>query len=176
MSHIVATDIKIYPSTNSSGGDICLGGAINTTAELAKNQNPASPVYNLAFRNFTNTERYNGSIQHHCMYIKNTHASLALTNGKLWFSAVTPSPDTRARMGLDPAGKNASATTISNTTTPPTGVDFDTRHNDADEAIALPTPLNAGDYIAFWVMIELEPNSARYTKDFFQIRIDGNTP
>lgn len=175
MVSIVATDIKIYPSTNSSGGDICLGGAINTTAELAKNQDPANPIYNLMFRDFSDDEMQDGAIQYHAGFIKNTHATLPLTVGKLWFAAVTPNPDTVARIGLDPAGKNAPATTISNALTAPSGVDLDTRHNDLAEAIDLPTPLNPGDYIAFWISIELRPNASSYNKDFFQIRIDGTT-
>lgn|SRR5215212_1759388 len=172
---IAATDIKFYKSTFTNGVTISLGGAIDTSVALGYNQDPSNPIYNQVFRDFTNSERDDGTFQHHAIFVKNTHATLTATVIKLWFSAVTPNPDTLARMGLSGTGKNQDAVTISNIHGTPTGVDFDTRHNDKNEAIVLPD-LGPGEYIAFWIRVELRPNSPQYNKDWFQIRIDFNTP
>lgn len=170
---IQQTNILFYRSANTVGSDICLGGAITAT-EIPKNQDAANPTFNTILRDFTNAEREDGLIQHKCVFVKNTHATLTATSLRLWFSAVTPDPDTFSRIGLSATGKNAAAVTIPNTYTAPSGVDLDTRHNALDEAIALPD-LGPGEYVAFWIRIELRPNAAIYNRDWFQLRLQVTT-
>jgi hypothetical protein len=168
-------DIKFYKSLNSSGGNICLGGGIDlVSAALNKNDDVANPIFNQVFRDFTDSERENGFQQCHCIFVRNEHATLTWTNIKMWFSAVTPNPATFTRMGMDPAGLNNPATTISNVMNEPPGVDLETRHNAESESIALPN-LPPNGYVAIWILIELRPNGVNYPKDFFEIRIDGTT-
>lgn len=172
---IAPSQMIFYASTPATGSSKMLGGAIQTGTVIARNEDPASPIFNAIFRDFTNTERRNGARQYHCIFLKNTHATLSFTNGKIWFSAVTPNPDTYARMGLELNAKTTAARTIANDTTAPSGIDLETRHNAVGESITLPT-LAPNDYVAIWIQIELKPNSAIYNKDWFEIRVEGTTP
>lgn len=171
---IAISDIKFYKSTPSTGSSQNLGGAISAV-EIDKNQLPNNPIFNQIFRDFTNNERSNGSRQYHCFFVKNTHATLTATNGKLWFSSVTPNPETYARMGLETNTKTTPAHTIPNDITEPSGIDLDTRHNAKSEAIDLPS-LAPNDYVGIWVAIEVRPNSGQYNKDSWEIRIDLTSP
>lgn len=168
------SDLKFYASTPPTGTSKCLGGAITAT-EIAKNNDAANPIFNQFFRNFTNTERSNGARQYHCIFLKNTHATLTLTDGRLWFSNVTPNPDTYTRMGLETNAKTTAAHTIANDLTAPSTIDLDTRHNAEDEGIVLPS-LAPADYVGIWIAIELRPNAQIYNKDWFAIRINITTP
>lgn len=171
---IQITDIKFYKSTPSTGSPQNLGGAISAV-EILKNQDPANPIFNQIYRDFTDTERNNGAIQYHCFFMKNTHATLTASGIKMWFSAVTPNPETFTRMGLEVNAKTTPARTIANDVTAPAGIDLDTRHNAKSEAIDIPN-LAPADYVGIWVSIELRPSSAKYNKDWFEIRIDMTSP
>lgn len=169
------SDIKLYASTPATGSSKCLGGAIQTGTELQKNMDISNPIYDQFMRDFTNTERNNGARQYHCFFIKNTHVSLTLTGGKLWFSNVTPNPDTYTRMGLETNAKTTAAHTIANDVTAPSGIDLDTRHNALEEALSLPD-LAPNDYVGIWIAIELRPSATTYNKDYFIMRLDIYTP
>lgn len=168
-------DIQFYKSLFTNGTTISLGGDIDTSAPLAKNQDPAAPLFNQVFRDFTNAERTSGTLQSHAIFLKNNHATLTATNVRLWFAAVTPAPDTVARLGLSGTGKNAACVTIANIHGIPSGVDLDTRHNDLSEAIVIPD-LAPSDYIGFWIRVELRPNAAIYNKDWLQVRVNLDSP
>ena len=168
------SQLKFYKSTPSTGSGQNRGGAISAV-EIDKNINPASPIWNQIFRDFTNTERNNGSTQYKCIFLKNTHATLTVTNGQIWFSAVTPNPSTYTRMGLETNAISTPAHTIANETTAPSGIDLDTRHNAPGESITLPS-IPAGGYVGIWFMIELRPNAAYYAKDWFEVGINITTP
>jgi|SRR5215217_7283356 len=176
---IAVTDMAFFRSTPSGEPNTknqSIGGAISAVQIYPPfNDNPASPTYNRFMRDFGNDDRDEGISQYHCIFLKNKHATLTATQIKVWFSAVTPNPDTYSRMGLDPNPKNTSAVTIPNEWTSPDNVDFDTRHNAPNEAIAFPD-LAPNDYKGLWVEIEVKPNSAKYNKDWFEIRVELNTP
>lgn len=168
------TDIKFYKSTPSTGSPQNLGGAISAV-EISKNTDASNPIFNQIMRDFTNTERSNGGFQYHCFFMKNTHSTLTLTNGQIWFAAVTPNPDTGIRMGLETNAISTPAHTIPNDTTAPSGIDLGTRHNAQAEALTI-SSLPAGGYVGIWVAVELDPDAAVYNRDSFIIRCDITTP
>ena len=168
------SDIRFYKSTPSTGSIQNLGGAISAV-EILKNMDSSNPIYNQIFRDFTDTERKNGAFQFHCFFLKNTHATLTVTGGRLWFASVTPNPETYARMGLETNAKTTPAHTITNDISLPAGIDLETRHNAKSESITLPS-LAPSDYVGIWVAIECKPSAARYNKDGFEIRCDFVSP
>lgn len=87
---VSATDLKAYKS--ASGG---LGGAIDTGALIQS----ASP--NNLFSNVPNNERVIGEDYYRCLYFKNTHATEAMEEFKLWLDQDSQLPDSTIKWGFD---------------------------------------------------------------------------
>lgn len=103
---------------------------------------------NKVFDDIAVVESTGGDIEYRCVYVKNAHATDAMTGVKIWISADTPGADTLA-IGLDAGGLNATAVTIANENTAPTGVSFSAPSSEGT-ALSMGS-LAAGDYYALWV-------------------------
>lgn len=127
--------IKVTSVTGSFGGDT--------------SQNPVvANETNKLFDDVARMESVSGDTEYRCMYVKNTNGADSMVDVKLWRSADTNGADVLA-MGLDPAGKNGTATTIADEDTAPAGVVF-SEPTDIGSALDIGT-LAAGDYYAVWL-------------------------
>lgn len=124
---------------NSLGGVISthVNGSITTTNTNNNN----------LWDNITKAENFAGTTDYRCVYIKNASATPGdlFANGVIYISGTSQAV---FQIGLDPAGVNATATTIANETTAPTGISFG--NHPQGSPLTIPT-LNEGDYIGLWI-------------------------
>src|SRR6476659_2283941 len=85
---VATTDLKCYKTTNF------LGGAITGTQV-----NSATP--NNVFTNIPKNELVVGEDYYAAVYFKNTHATEAMENFKLWLTSKTPPADTVLKWGFE---------------------------------------------------------------------------
>lgn len=163
---VSAGDIKFYHSggVGNSDPNASLGG-IKSTTEVT-----TATLENL-FDNVSSADAAAGETNYRCMYVENTHATDSLTAAVTFFQAV-PSV-TGIAMGLDPAGKNGTATTIANEDAAPAGVSF-TTPTDAGSGLNL-TDLTAGDFYAIWLRRIVAPGASSDPLDSTTVRVQGDT-
>jgi len=83
--------------------------------------------------------------------------------------------DTVLAIALDPAGKNASATTIGAEGTTPTGPSF-TTPTDYAGGLALPTaPYAQNDYVGIWIRRTVTALAGSSASDAATLRVQGDT-
>lgn len=158
------------------------GGAANTSpsaslgAKMSNTEVVLSPIMNNLFDDVTALEASAGSVEYRCIYVSNRHATDALTSGKVWINANTPSTDTTIAIGLDPAGvgngdTSGEATSVVNETTAPSGVTFSSPSTEgASLTIGAIAALNG---FALWVRRTVNPSSAPVSNDPFSLTFKG---
>lgn len=163
---VASTDIKLYLSGGSGNTDpnASIGGAISTT------QVSATALNNL-FDNVSDAEALAGDTNYRCVFVKNTHATDALTAAKAYILSNTPSSDTTDTIGLDPAGLSAAAATPANEATAPSGVTFVAAANLAG-ALSIGT-MAAGVYQAIWIKRVVSAAASPVSTDPMTLRITG---
>jgi len=115
---IESTDIKKYLSGGAANSDpnASLGGVISSVEVV---DNTVNNLFSLA----SAAEAEVGSTKYRAIFIKNTHATLTLTDPKVWISTNTPSADTTVEIALaDETGSPIE--TIVNEDTAPDGPVF----------------------------------------------------
>lgn len=139
---IVAGDIDSYLSGGASNSDVnaSLGGAKSSTAWTG------GTLHDL-FDKVTGDENAASDVEYRCVYYQNNHATLSTDNGKLFVQSQV-SGGASIAIGIDPAGKNATAVVAADEDTAPSGVSFSTP-TDRDNGLTIPD-LDPGDYIAVW--------------------------
>lgn len=163
---IEATDIDTYLSGGASNSDpnASLGGAKSSTAWTS------GSLHDL-FDKVTGDENAASDVEYRCVYYQNGHGSLTTDEGKLWIESQVAGGAALA-IGLDPAGKNATAAVASDENTAPAGVSFSAP---TDKAGGLTMPdLDAGDYIAVWFR-RTAANSAAKDADGATVRFAFDT-
>lgn len=163
---VSATDIKYYHSGGAGNSDpnASLGGARSNT-EITSAQ-----LENL-FDNVSSADAAAGETNYRCLYVKNTHSTDTLSVAKAFFSAVPAV--TGIAMGLDPAGKNGTATIIGDEDSAPAGVSF-TTPQDYASGLDL-TDLAASDEYAIWIRRIVAPGAASNPLDTTTVRTQGDT-
>ena len=162
---IVSTEIKVYLSGGSANGnpDAALGGAISST-QMGTN----------LFDTVSSAEAGTGDTEYRGVYIKNTNASLTLSNAKVWILSNTPSTDTAFQIALCDEGVNAAMETVGGEGTAPDGPTFDDAE---DEANSLDLgDLAAGDFYGIWVKRVVSESASAYANDGITLRVKGDTP
>lgn len=146
--------VNVTPS-----GDYTVYGADNlghvkvtsVTGSLAGNATQNVTIANQTqalFENILVAESIAGDTDYRCFYVKNTHAADTASNFLLWINTDPVGADS-IQIGLDPAGVNATATTIADMHTAPTGVTFSVPTNETN-ALSLGT-MTFGQYYAVWM-------------------------
>src|SRR5574337_1587960 len=121
------------------------------------------------FDNVPASESLVGATEHRCAYIKN--ASATLTHDLRLFIRSQPGAGEALAIGMDPAGVNATATTIAATETEPAGVTFAQPATYADPD-ALTVTLAPGDYAAMWLCRTVPPvNLTTLSEDLSRIGV-----
>jgi len=157
---IIATDIKVYLSTNG------LAGAITGT-QLTDNT-----LHNL-FAKVSAAEAVAGSTKYRAVFFKNEHATLTYEAIKAYIEEQTPSTDTSVEVGVAVEGKNASIEAIANEDTAPATVTFTattTPASGADVEDLAPT-----DYIGIWVKRIVSASATAYSADYGKIATLGES-
>lgn len=167
---ITDTNLKWYLSGGGGNSDpnAALGGAISSTEV-------GTSIHSL-FDRVTGAEALSGDIEYRCVFFKNTDADAdGLIDPKVFIETNTSSADTTLAIALDPAGKNASATTIGDEGTTPTGPSFSTP-TDYAGGLALPSaPYAQNDYVGIWIRRTVTAGAANAASDAANIRVRGDT-
>jgi hypothetical protein len=145
---IAAADIKFRLTGGASNVSptASLGGAVSTVAGGIV---PQTKTLNSEFDDISGDEAYAGDIEYRCFTFKNEHATLTAIGGKLFVNQDSTSANTAMSIGLDPVGKNGTATTIATENDAPSGVTFSAP---TSKATGLTVPdLAPSDYINVWV-------------------------
>lgn len=166
---VVNTDMKWLLSGDSGNTDenASLGGGRSSTEVVV------SPILNNLFDNVTAGQALAGEIEYRCIYLQNDHATDSVDDVTVWISSNTPSTSTTIAIGLDPAGKNGTADTISPSTEAPAGVTFSTPTTQGSGlAVGL---LQAQDVYPVWIRRTVTAAAAAASSDPFYIDV-GGTP
>ena len=165
---VTGSDIHLLLSGDSGNTDpaFSLGGG------KSADEVDVSPILNNLFDNVSAAEAAAGAIEYRCVYVKNNHATDTVTSLKIWLSANTPSPGTTIEMGLDPAGKNATAFgPISPSSMAPTGVVFSAPSTEG-AGLSIGT-LQAKDVYPVWFKRTVTAGAAALNGDGFTLAYAG---
>jgi hypothetical protein len=170
MPPISSANLKYYLSGGSgnTNPNASLGGARSTT--------PVGSAIDNVFDDVTSAESTAGAIEYRCVYFRNEDVN---ANGLIlptaFISSNTPSADTTIAIGIDPVGKNGTATTIANEVTAPTGVTFSSPST-YGTGLALPgAPYGQNDFIAIWIRRTVNAGAASALTDPATLRVEGDT-
>jgi hypothetical protein len=165
---IVSADIKYYLSGGGANTDpnASLGGVISTTEVTT------ATLHNL-FDVVSGDESTAGDTEYRCFYVKNTHATLTLQSPVVWIQTQTPSPDTSAEIALDANGANATAVTVADENTAPSGASF-SAPSSKGAGLSLGN-LAPGQKYGIWVKRIVPAATAAYNTDGVVIRVEGDT-
>lgn len=165
---IVAGDIDFLLSGGGSNADpdASLGGAISST-EITD-----ASLHNL-FDVVGSAEASAGDVEYRCMYVKNSHATLTLSNAVVWIQTQTPSDDTAIAIALAGEGVNGTAETIADESTAPAGESFTAPANEG-AALAI-GDIPPGEHQAIWVRRTVSAAASAYTGDSVVLRVKGDT-
>lgn len=161
---IVSSDIKYRLSGGSSNTDpaASLGGIISST-DAGSN----------IFANVSSSDAAAGATHYRCVYILNNHGTLTLENAKVWIQTNTPSTTTAVAIALAGEGLNATAETIGDEDTAPSGETFSAPSTEGTGLTLGNIP--AGQRYAIWIRRVVDASSAAYSNDGFTIRVKGDT-
>lgn len=160
---IISTDIKYKLSGGAANADplLSIGGAKSSVDSSTT-----------IFDDVSSAEASAGDVEYRCVYILNTHATLAYQAAKVWIQAQTPSGDTDVAIGLAAAGLNAAETAVANENTAPVGVTFSAPSSFAGGLSLGSIP--AGQYYGVWVRRTVNAAAAS-ASDSFTLRVQGDT-
>ena len=169
---ITSSNIKFYLSGGGSNSNVnaSIGGAMSSV-EVADDQ-----LHNL-FDKTLGTESTAGDIEHRCIYVKNTHASLELELAKIWISTNTSSPANVIAIALDGAGKGGTAETETDENVAPTGETFS---QPASYAAGLSldgggTGLGYGVSYPIWIRRTIAAGATAVDNVTFVLSVQGDT-
>src|SRR6266496_639999 len=122
---MVATndDITFYMSGGAANGDpsLSIGGAISTSLIGQISSGRLGNIWDHVSKAEAGTGLQE---EYRCMYVKNVNASDSIKQMRLFFESKNSDQDIGIFIGLDPAGKNGTPSTLANETTTPTGIVF----------------------------------------------------
>jgi len=165
---IITTDIKFYLSGGGANADVdaSLGGVISSV-EIT-----SAALHNL-FDVVSSAETSAGDIEYRCIYVKNTHGSLSLTDAAAWISSNTLSGDTNADIGLGSGAVNTTEQTVANESTAPGSVSFSAPANQgAGLSIGDIAP---GEHKAIWIRRTVSAAASAYSNDSMTVNVGGDT-
>jgi hypothetical protein len=165
---IIASDLEFRLSGGAANSDVnaSLGGAMSSVEVVD------ATLHNL-FDQVSGDEADAGDIEYRCIYLQNAHGSLTLQNAKLWIDTQTPSPDTAFAIALAGEGLNATAETVANENTAPSGETFSAP---ADKASGLSLGnIPAGQRYGIWVRRTVTAGAAAYNSDSAILAVEGDT-
>ena len=121
-------------------------------------------------------EATSGDTEYRCFYVFNNSGADTINTCKLWMAGDTPSAETIAALGLDPAGigngtSTGVAATVANEGTAPVGVTF---VNATSEGAALALGnLGPGQGIGVWMRRIVSAGATAYASDGATLQFKG---
>jgi len=106
---IVTSDIKIRYSTKSgSAGNSLTSSAAASLGKYMSTTEPTDASANNLFDDVSGDENTASDVEYRCIFVHNTHGTLALTSTVVWLSADVTGGANHA-LGVDPAAASAQA-------------------------------------------------------------------
>ncbi len=174
---IIAADIVYRLSVTTGPGNSTAQADPNLSLGEFMSTTVAATTTDGLFDQVSGAENTASDVEYRCIFVYNTHGTLALQTAKLWMSAEVAG-GANAAIGLDPAGvltnnsASAQAAEIVDEGTAPTGVTFTTP---TTEGAALTIGnIPAGSVQAIWVR-RTATNSAAEANDGVTLRVKGDT-
>lgn len=163
---IVASDLKWYLSGGSGNTDpnAALGGARSTTQW-------AGGVLHDLFDAVSGDENAASDVEYRCVYVRNEHATLTATAGKLWIVSEV-SGGTSLALALAGEGVNGTAEVVANENTAPVGEVF-TAPTTKAAGLTMPD-LAPNAFQAVWVR-RTAANTAAVNADGGTLRVEFDT-
>lgn len=169
---IAETDLTWHLSGGASNTDAAasLGGAISTAGGGVITK---TKTFNSIFDDVSGAEAAAGDTEYRCIYVKNAHATLSLTTAKIWIEANTTGNE--IYIGLDLAGKNATADTVADeSTAPDPAVTFSKDCTSYATGLSL-GDMAAGEYYGIWIKRVIASSKAATDDDNFTLKVQGDT-
>jgi hypothetical protein len=167
---VSSANLKWYYSGGTANTDpnASLGGAISTTEV-------GTSIHQL-FDRVSGTEASTGDTEYRCIYFYNTDTDAnGLVDPAVFILSQTSSGDTEIEIGLDPAGKNGTATAVAVEGNAPAGVTF-TAPSTYGTGLAFPSsPYVEDDYIAIWIKRIVQSSASSTASDTCSLRVEGST-
>lgn len=172
MPPIAAADIEYRLSGGASNTDpaASLGGAMSTVGGGLI----TSAALNNLFDNVSGAESAAGDVEYRCIYIRNNHGSLTLSDAVLWINALSPSSDSVVAIALAGEGKGGTAETVADESTAPAGETFSSPTSKG-AGLSLGN-LAAGEFYAVWIRRTISAAASAYNNDGPTLRCEGDTP
>ena len=173
---IVASDIQWRLSGGAANATIAnsRGGAISSTAVTD------NTLENL-FPSVTGPQATSGATHYRLIYLRNAHATLALTTPKVWIDQVTASTSDEIALGLDPGSVSSSTTdsTINTTedangTSTPAGVTFSTPLIGSPLSLGTDVTANGGKK-GIWIRRIVNAGASAFNDNNAIIKANGET-
>lgn len=141
MANIV---LKLSGGISNTNPNASLGGVMSQDSQA--NITTSNTSLNNLFDDISKSENFNGTTDYRCVYISNDtiNAGEIFASGEVYISG-TPYADIQIGVGT----KNATAPTIGDENTVPSGVSFSTPSSGSP--LSLGADLDPGDYIALWI-------------------------
>ena len=167
---IVSADIDYFLSGGSGNSDpnASLGGARSTATEVVDN------VDNNLFDDVSGDEHTAGDVEYRCIYVRNSHGSLELTNAVVWIQSDTSGAESDISIAVGTAAVNGTEQTVANESTAPSGVSW------SDAAVSRATGLSLGSlpfgqHKAVWLRRTITAGSTPQAADTCSIQAGGDT-
>jgi hypothetical protein len=156
---IVSTDFDWHLSGGASNSDVnaSLGG-VRSSTELVDNTD------NNLFDDVPGDEHTAGRVEYRCLYLRNGHASLTMTNTVLWIQSDTTGAESDLSIAVGTAAINGTEQTVANETTAPTGVTWSDAAVSRATGLAMGTIPN-GQHKAFWLRRTITAGSTPQAAD-----------
>lgn len=166
---IASGDIDYHLSGGSGNTDpnASLGGARSTT-EVTDN------VDNNLFDDVSGAEHTAGDVEYRCIYVRNAHGSLSLTNAVVWIQSDTSGADSDISIAVGTAAVNGTEQTIADESTAPSGVSWSDAAVSRATGLALGT-LAAGQHKAVWIRRTISAGSTPQSADTCAVQAGGDT-
>ena len=160
---ISASNLNFYESLGSETGQYGLGGRISPVLMPKINRK--------VFEDVTRDQAVTGLTEYYCFYVKNEHASEALTEPHIYIKTLTPSPSSHCELAIGFSPNGVSEPVTANKTTKP-NVTF-SRANQAS-ALSLPADLKSGEFKSLWLSRTIAPRAEGIVSDTVEFVVVGD--
>lgn len=170
---VAASDIQFRYSGGAANTSAaaCLGGAMSTAGAGVVDDN----VKNDLFDDVSSAETTAGDVEYRAIYIKNNHASIALTDASIYISSNSTSTTEEVDIALADEAVDTTIETIANESTAPVGPTF--THPTAAGTLKLnsTTGLAAQSFKGVWLRRTVDAGTTAQANNAFTLAVTGDT-
>jgi hypothetical protein len=163
---IAASDIDYHYSGDGTANG-SLGGARHSN-QVTDN------VDNNLFDDVSGAEHTAGDVEYRCIYVRNNHGSLTLTNAVVWIHSDTTGAESDISIAVGTAAVNGTEQTVADESTAPTGVSWSDAATSRAAGLSLGN-LPFGEHKAVWIRRTITAGSTPQAADTCAVRAGGDT-